>query len=55
MADSKNSGRNRAVYRSNNAAEFPYKRVPNVIRKEQLTTGEQRVKPGKTNKKNGAY
>ena len=53
--DSKKGGRKSPVDRSNNAAEFPYKRVPNVIRKEQLTTGEQRAKPGKTNKKNGAY
>jgi hypothetical protein len=54
MSDSKNSGRKSPVDRSNNAAEVPYKRVPNVIKREQLETGEHRVKPGKTNKKSGA-
>ena len=53
--DSKNAGRKSPVDRSNNATEFPYTRVPNVIKKEQLTTGEQRAKPGKTNHKKGAY
>lgn len=53
--DSKNAGRKSPVDRSNNVAEFPATRVPNVIKKEQLTTGEQRTKPGKTNKKTGAY
>ena len=53
MSDSKNSGRKSPVDRSNNEAAFPATRVPNVIKREQLTTGEQRVKPGKTNKKNG--
>ena len=55
MGDSKKGGRKSPVDRSNNEAAFPATRVPNVIRKEQLTTGEQRAKPGKTNKKNGAY
>ena len=54
MGDSKKGGRKSPVNRSSNDPGFPYKRVPNVIRKEQLTTGEQRDKPGKTNKKYGA-
>tara|TARA_R100000458_G_C8233387_1_gene214435 strand:+ start:872 stop:1042 length:171 start_codon:yes stop_codon:yes gene_type:complete len=53
--DSKNAGRKSPVDRSNNDPGVPYTRVPNVIKKEQLTTGEQRAKPGKTNHKKGAY
>ena len=51
MADSKNSGRKSPVDRSNDAADFPSKRIPNVIKREQLTTGEQRAKVGKSGKK----
>lgn len=54
MGDSKNSGRKSPVDRSNDAAEFPATRVPNVIKKEQLETGEARAKVGKSNKKSGA-
>ena len=54
MSHDKKGGRKSPIDRSNDAAEFPATRVPNVIKKEQLETGEARVKPGKTNKKNGA-
>jgi len=54
MADSKNSGRKSPVDRSSNAAEFPATRVPNVIKREQLETGEQRAKVGKSSNKKGA-
>ena len=51
MSHSKKGGRKRPVDRSNNAAAFPATRVPNVIKREQLTTGEQRAKVGKKGKK----
>lgn len=51
MAESKKGGRKSPIDRSSNAAEFPMSRVPNVIKKEQLTTGEQRDKAGKSGKK----
>jgi hypothetical protein len=53
MADGSKGGRKSPVDRSNNEAEFPATRVPNVIKKEQLTTGEQRAKIGKSGKKGG--
>ena len=49
--EAKKGGRKSPVDRSNEAAEFPMSRVPNVIKKEQLTTGEQREKVGKSGKK----
>ena len=52
--DSKSGGRKSPVDRSANEAEFPATRVPNVIKREHLETGEARVKVGKTNKKDGA-
>lgn len=55
MTDKK-GGRKSPVDRSNNEAEFPATRVPNVIKREILETGaEDRYKAGKTNKKDGAY
>ena len=51
MAEGKKSGRKGPVDRSDNAAEFPATRVPNVIKKEVLETGEQRAKIGKSGKK----
>ena len=51
MADAKKSGRKSPVDRSNNEAAFPATRVPNVIKREQLETGEQRAKVGKSGKK----
>jgi hypothetical protein len=54
MSHDKKGGRKSPVDRSNNDPGVPYTRVPNVIKREQLTTGEQRAKPGKTNHKSGA-
>ena len=49
--DSKSGGRKSPVDRSNDAAEFPATRVPNVIKREQLETGEARAKVGKSSNK----
>ena len=54
MAHDKKGGRKSPVDRSNNEAAFPATRVPNVIKREQLTTGESRAKVGKRNHKKGA-
>ena len=54
--DSKKSGRKSPVDRSNNEADFPATRVPNVIKREQLDyAGSDRAKVGKSNHKKGAY
>ena len=54
MADGSKGGRKSPVDRSNNVAEFPATRVPNVIKREQLETGEQRAKVGKSSNNKGA-
>ena len=54
MSDKK-GGRKSPVDRSDNAAEFPATRVPNVIKREQLETGDARAKVGKTNHKKSSY
>jgi len=55
MSDSKKGGRKSPVDRSNNEADFPATRVPNVIKREVLETGESKDRIGKSNKKSGAY
>ena len=55
MSHGSKGGRKSPVDRSNNAAEFPATRVPNVIKREHLSTNEDRPKTGKTNSKSGAY
>ena len=54
MSDSKKSGRKSPIDRSDNAAEFPATRVPNVMKKEILETGEDRIKVGKSSNKKGS-
>ena len=54
MAENSKGGRKSPVDRSSNEAEFPATRVPNVVKREMLETGEARDKVGKTNKKDGA-
>lgn len=55
MSDSKKGGRKSPVDRSNNEADFPATRVPNVIKREVLDfAGGDRAKVGKTNTKKGA-
>ena len=51
MAEASKSGRKGPVDRSDNAAEFPMSRVPNVVKKEQLETGENKDRIGKSSKK----
>ncbi len=52
MADnSSKGGRKSPIDRSGNAAEFPATRVPNVVKREHLETGESRVKVGKSSNK----
>ena len=51
MSDSKKAGRKSPVDRSDNAAEFPATRVPNVIKREQLETGESKDRIAKSGKK----
>ena len=51
MADVKKAGRKGPVDRSDNAAEFPATRVPNVIKREHLETGESKDRVGKSTAK----
>ena len=54
MAENSKGGRKSPVDRSDNAAEFPATRVPNVVKREILETGESKDRIGKSNKKSGA-
>jgi hypothetical protein len=54
MSHDKKGGRKSPIDRSNNEAEFPATRVPNVIKREQLETGESKDRVGKSNNKKGA-
>lgn len=51
MADAKKSGRKSPVDRSNNDPGYPSSQVKNVKSGEQLSTGEQRARVGKSSKK----
>ena len=54
MSDKK-GGRKSPVDRSNNEADFPATRVPNVIKREQLDhAGGDRAKVGKSSNKKGS-